>query len=1089
MSLRARARYPAFSMRTTPHSAPGWARPAFLLCLFVLFLSSPLRISGAQEDERQPTNARDLRNRLEALLDDEPEGASIDGKTEYADSFASLLGVALDDRNAVADRLSRLKEEKEALAARIPVLEEAITQERAEEPSASNDTLPTTDAEQEEESITTAAAEDPELALRRNLAATQAEFKITDLKIDYLAAVLARLDSMTEASRRILPTLGQERTSLRRHAERLRQLAEVLEQATHRLENLAGRASDGLLVGFVSERRALAEDLAAAGQRALQQSEQFSALSNELLALSGEMEETAQATRQQVLRSIVRPETENNLDAAFMSHLRAQRRLRKLSKHGLAIPGEETLEALREETNRIVPTPGSVGTTADARTALESSVETQTRLDAALSAEATSHDEWRLAFENELVTVLSGQASREARTQAYGFSSEIVDDVTSEIELAWRRLRLEAQRRRQEIPSVSDLLYTEQGRGSLLRWAGALGVLGLWFFLRGQASRISVFLVKTLARMPTFRGSVGRLVRWFGLLESIFPSLLALIALSVALLILGPNSTISWPLRILVPPLILYVLGRQILTGATRRITRGRPALVEVRPATLANLQRTYARLGFFVAIGYIVDGIARVTIGEGRVVTLVDAAVLAWVGVWAAAEAVHWRVPLSEAWVRLLPERDPAGSERRIADWMAGSKLGFLLSPLALGRVSLTPLIRFVRNLATSTHLIQSMRTRLLRRRSKQVTSSDEPATDKLPREYLDAFPLHPKLGEDDALIVRREPLVKEVHKQISHWQESRADGSLVLIGEQGVGKTTLAGLIGKSASGLEVVHHTVTGKPSKREELIRSLSTVLGLPVTGDVEVLCKAANAGPERMVLLDEAHNVFLRRVDGYDTYDALVELVNGTGEKIFWVLVFNSFTWRFLNESRGRVRYFRKVMQLPSWSPEEIQDLILLRHERTGFQLQFDELLLSDDQSGSGEISIVEESEGYFRLLWDSSGGNPRIATELWLASLSPCGDQKLRVGVFREPSNNTLASLKDDLLFALAATCQHENLSAEELGVVLNMPERFGSFAVQYLAESGLLEAKDDRRHRYTLAPRYYRSVLRTLKNKHLLFD
>jgi len=202
-----------------------------------------------------------------------------------------------------------------------------------------------------------------------------------------------------------------------------------------------------------------------------------------------------------------------------------------------------------------------------------------------------------------------------------------------------------------------------------------------------------------------------------------------------------------------------------------------------------------------------------------------------------------------------------------------------------------------------------------------------------------------------------------------------------------------------------------------------------------------------------------------------------------------VLVFNSFTWRFLNESRGRVHYFRQVLPIPKWSSEEIEKMIRLRNKKTGYDLRFDEVLLSDARSNSNGFSLVEEADGYFRLLWESSGGNPRIAAHLWLSSLRLISEKTLGVGLFSEPSVAVLSDLQDELVFCLAAICQHENLSHQELALVLNTSDGFARFAIQFLNEAGFIEPKASAADRSTLGPKYYRAVLRSLRNKHLLFE
>ncbi|MCA9512894.1 MAG: ATP-binding protein, partial [Myxococcales bacterium] len=787
----------------------------------------------------------------------------------------------------------------------------------------------------------------------------------------------------------------------------------------------------------------------------------------------------------------------DDFDALFLDHRARQRRLRKAAALAPPSPSLEELRALAARTATALARPFGVGTVADARAFLDADVALEQDVDAALAIEAGGADAWRLAHENEVVALLADQVSDAARAQAYGFSRELVDDVRSEVAIAVDRARAGLERLRTDIPDTASLVATERGEGVLARLAGLLAVAGGALVARRRAPHVSVALVKALARVPELRAHVGLLVRIAGLVQQVLPVAIAIAALAAAIAILGSDLWLARLLGAVGWPVLVYVLGRQVLLGLTQRVTRGRPALVELRAADRERLVRTYASLGLFVAGALLLDRMVRMLVGGGRLVGLVDGAVLAWVAAWAVFEMFRWRAPLAERWGALA-----AGTtfELRVAESMAGSPLGAVLSPVALVRVVATPAWRALAAFATETDLAQALRARLLRRRSRHAQAeAGETKPAAIPDEYLAAFPLHPILGEEEQVLVPREELVREVLDQIARWRETQVDGSLAIVGEKGLGKTTLAAMIARRANGVEVVAHTLRGKPTTERDLLRELAPAFeGAHAPESVAKLAEALCAGPERIVLLDEAHNVFLRMVDGYEAYDALVELVNSTSERVFWVPVFNSFTWRFLNESRGRVHYFRRILDLPRWTADEIQELVRLRNEKAGFALEFDEVLLSEEDAvreralahGARDgFELVESADGYFRLLWESSGGNPRIATQLWLASLSPVAERRLRVGLFREPESKAFEALNDELWFALAAVCQHENLSADELARAINATPGFARFAVQFLAEAGFVTAKDERWERVTLSAAYYRQVLRGLRSKHLLYD
>ena len=716
--------------------------------------------------------------------------------------------------------------------------------------------------------------------------------------------IAAELDRMTEASRRILPTLGAPRETIRSQADSLQRLSVAVDSLADRVEVLSERVAGGMVVGFVSEQRTLGGELAEAATASRQQARQLAALSNELSELAVGLETKGRELRGALLRSVVRSDRQVFLDDLFLEQLRTQRRLRKSVSDVLQSSSQAALEDLRTSSEAIVPAPRRVGTTSDARRVIEDGTAHRLRIDAVVQADGAGATAWQLAFQNEIVTVLSEQASPSARSTAYGFSAELLDDVTSELGLAWGRAVQGVETLGASFPDARAFVATPAGLALLTRILGILAVAGGWLAMRRHTPRITTILVKTLARTPVLRPRLGLLVRWSGLIQSILPWALGILALWLLVSLVGPETPMGQILWVTLIPVLLYLLGRAVLLGATRRITARRPALVEIRPPTLERLQRTYANLGVVVAVAYALDGVARVAVGSGRVVSLLGGFIAAWVGVWAVGETVRWRASLAESWAELTPDAEPPGIERRVTRWMARSRLGFVLSPFALARIVSKPFVEFFRGLATETSLVRSFRAWLLRRRSDRSSHGAPSVEQPLPQEYLDAFPLYPALDEDGSLIVAREEILDDIMAQWKQWKDTRTDGSLVLIGEKGSGKTTIATQIARRVETGSVVKHTLQGKPTASEELIRQLAEAFGFEPTADAGKLSELIGSGDERVVILDEAHNIFLREVDGYAAYDTLVDLVNTTSTSVFWILVFNSFTWSFLNESRG-----------------------------------------------------------------------------------------------------------------------------------------------------------------------------------------
>lgn len=122
---------------------------------------------------------------------------------------------------------------------------------------------------------------------------------------------------------------------------------------------------------------------------------------------------------------------------------------------------------------------------------------------------------------------------------------------------------------------------------------------------------------------------------------------------------------------------------------------------------------------------------------------------------------------------------------------------------------------------------------------------------------------------------------------------------------------------------------------------------------------------------------------------------LLKVVNSCN--LFWCAAFNRRSWRYLEGAFGRSQQFRKVIQVPSFSDEDIQKMIAIRHKQTSYRLVYDEIVRAT-QSDDDHIGVTAVETQFFRLLWGQSNGNPRAAMALWLASLKPLPHKKLPVG-------------------------------------------------------------------------------------------
>lgn len=462
-----------------------------------------------------------------------------------------------------------------------------------------------------------------------------------------------------------------------------------------------------------------------------------------------------------------------------------------------------------------------------------------------------------------------------------------------------------------------------------------------------------------------------------------------------------------------------------------------------------------------------------------------------AWIGALPIGVAlVHgWQAEISGAWIAT----HPTGFLTSWFERTAGTRQGVIPALAAVGSVVGSGTASWLRDRALRFDQTRSALAWLFRRRLErhaEAVGRGVKEVHALPVALRDAFREEPI--EVGPLAVDHWPLQDEVAALAEQLSEGGSGGAVALVGDRGAGKTSwLRALaarvetprVSDSGEGLETTAHTFAERLTTPEELHRVLAAALGL-TAHDEETLVAALLAGPRRLVLLDGCEHLVLRCVGGFAAAEALFRLSSRTDGRILWVCSFGRHGWGMLHSMRLAGGIFREVVQLPPWSEEQIGDAIQRRMEAAGCVAVWDDLLEERLDGGTLETEVLRTSERYRRLLWDHSGGNPRVALHFWLRSLVPDGAERVRVRLFEAPSAAALDLLDDDRRFLLASVVLHGTLTAAEAARTLREPLADCQIRLASLEREGWLGAAAGR---YAVTTHWYREVLRQLRRKHLL--
>lgn len=351
-----------------------------------------------------------------------------------------------------------------------------------------------------------------------------------------------------------------------------------------------------------------------------------------------------------------------------------------------------------------------------------------------------------------------------------------------------------------------------------------------------------------------------------------------------------------------------------------------------------------------------------------------------------------------------------------------------------------------------------------------------------RVPKDYLDWFDLD--APTDPALLVEPDNgVMEDIRAAVDAWlQDGAGEHALALYGDKGSGKSSLLRVVEKEWDFCRILRVVVPPRLYGRDDVLRFFAEQLGIDLLQGVEPLLQADAELEKTLVLVDEAHNLFLATPGGFDGYRAFMDLVNAPSRNLFWCVAFNRRSWNYLAGVFAGGESFHNAIEVPPLSDETIERLILARHQRTSYDLAYDAIIRATQVSDEvGAANRVEAQ--FFRLLWGQSRGNPRAAIVLWTGALTALPSGRLKVGVPRFQPVKSLEHLGDDAWFVYAAVLRHENLSADEAVVATHLRAPVVRDALRNGVESHAIARGADGRYRVTPEAQTYLTQLLLGKN------
>jgi hypothetical protein len=353
------------------------------------------------------------------------------------------------------------------------------------------------------------------------------------------------------------------------------------------------------------------------------------------------------------------------------------------------------------------------------------------------------------------------------------------------------------------------------------------------------------------------------------------------------------------------------------------------------------------------------------------------------------------------------------------------------------------------------------------------------------------DGAPLSPLAAELDSALDPGTPSAQLVRSAADEETDDLMEkvnrpggGVFAIVGERGLGKTTLLHRLRDSREDVTLVSCPLGGLEALRPLLAKQLG--LGETATMD-ELGGKLDAPGTDGALLLDDAQLLIRPTMGGLAEFDRVIAAAREHSRNCAWVFAMDEVVWRFFELARGSRPVFDEVLRLKRWPEEAVGRLIRQRCKEAGVSPSFErvmEPLPKDADEHDAEEARVHTEGAYYRLLWDFSEGSPGAAIHAWRSCLGADEDGNIHVRLFKPPDIRQLETLPDSAVFALRVVVRMEGASADDIARATMLPIAKVEDAIRYGLTHGFIEPAGAG---YRVSWRWFRIVTRFLRRRHLL--
>lgn len=369
-----------------------------------------------------------------------------------------------------------------------------------------------------------------------------------------------------------------------------------------------------------------------------------------------------------------------------------------------------------------------------------------------------------------------------------------------------------------------------------------------------------------------------------------------------------------------------------------------------------------------------------------------------------------------------------------------------------------------------------------------------DEKAYKSLPFIYRKLFDyLSSEIME---VLVGREK-EKEILKLAYERNQKGLTGSVAIIGESGTGKSSLINaFLNETDFESEPIRYEFEETVTNESELLKIFSQIFNIGNVHSIDELIVEINiSSKNQVVILEDIHKLYLRKLDGLNAIKKLLLLISVTGNKIFWIVSISYHAWQYLNHLLKINLYFPFQIVTENLIKEQIKEAILKRHNTSGFNLQFlpPENLRVYEQLKYSILTKERKSnleEMFFDNLYEACDGNITSALFYWIKSIKEFKNETIYLNPIRKLDFRFLHKLDIKTLLTISNLIQHGSLTIQEHQMIFKINEEESKTIMNFLNDANIVWYDVNRKGEkvFFINPALYKPIEVELKKLHI-FD